>query len=82
MAGLSGVVKASMHSDQDQLYSRVLNVALDVTDADEAYLFIVDPNTQFLHLRQASSEMDLSEETVRRPSDGGILAVAAEQKCK
>ena len=59
-----------MQCDLDGLYDRLVSVALDLTDAEEGYLFVVDPNTEFLHLRKASNGME-TDGLLRRPEDAG-----------
>ena len=69
-----------MQCDSEQLHDRLISVALDITDAEEAYLFVVDPNTSFLHLRKASNLLAI-DGIIRRPEDSGILGLTARQNC-
>ena len=70
-----------MQCDTEQLYDCLVSVALDLADAEEGYLFIRDPTTDFLHLKKASNAME-TEGVIRRPIDTGILGLIATQKCK
>ena len=58
--GVHSIIKSSMLCDMDALFEQLIAQAIDVTDATEAYLFIVDPNTGFLHLRKAEPEPSLT----------------------
>ena len=80
MHSVSNLVKSSLDGDLNCLYAQLLSTAIDVTDASEVYLFIVDPKTDFLHLKQATVELN-EQNVVRRPTDSGILSLCAREKC-